>query len=174
MPQGWQATDLGYAAPDLGWAVASRADSRALFRCSSGSCRRVRTPFEPFSVAALGGDAAFSDGLDVRGREALLSTSDGGAHWSESLLPQSVSSVPNPEVYNGAGADGQVRWVCRFDVLLLSADGGASWKQVNLGSYLIQSASFSSPDHGLLVLASVAGLSLWRTEDGGSTLHFVR
>ncbi len=175
LPKGWQAISIGYPSRRQGWLVAHKAERYTLFACAPKGCKQLRTSFEPYSVAAVGKAFAFADGIDVEGREGIFTTTDGGRHWTASLFPQRLRSLPNPGVYSGAGARGRLRWVYRQNVLLLSDDGGATWKLVEVDSSdLIQSASFSSPADGMLVLSSVQGPTLWATADGGATFRFVR
>ncbi len=175
LPKGWQGVNIGYSSLRQGWLVAHKGDRYALFACASHGCRQLHTSFEPYSIAATGSHSAFADGIDVQGREGIFSTTDGGRHWAESVLPQRIQGLPNPEVYDGAGAKGRLRWLYRQNVLLLSDDGGVAWKLVEIDApNLIQSATFSSTADGMLVLSSVQGPTLWATSDGGATFRFVK
>lgn len=172
--RGWLAMGLGFASADDGWVVANQGQHYALFACDGRHCKELSTPFLPISATATGTRSGFADGQDAHGREGLFSTTDGGSQWNERLLPRGSTSIPNPHAYSGAGSRGPVRWLYRGSMILLSTDGGVTWKEIEVPSGEVQSLSFASASHGLMVVSSMGSTSLWATDDDGASFHLLQ
>jgi len=109
------------------------------------------------------------------GQDAILATSDGGAHWATQLSGKlNLTSVD----FIG-GQDG---WAVGTTSLLATTDGGAHWTALPEPCPVIRSVHFISPSTGYAVAGGqnaggddpevpVTGGTLLTTSDGGRTWH---
>jgi len=83
------------------------------------------------------------------GQHAVLSTSDGGAHWT----PQLSGQLNLTSVDFVSGQDG---WAVGTSTLLATTDGGAHWKSLPEPCPVIRSVHFLSPTTGYAVAGGSA------------------
>jgi DNA-binding beta-propeller fold protein YncE len=110
-------------------------------------------------------------------RGGLYKSTDGGGHWSSlkqraTALALAPNFAAEPIAFLGVGGD-------RSD-LLVSADGGSTWKSAAVGlppdTYLYASGVLSvSPDftHDRTVFAALGSHGVWRTTDAGASWQAV-
>lgn len=177
-PGGIPALDaITFTSAARGWAAGSgrilgTADGGATWRTEyAGPARLYQVDFT---------DASHGWAVGVR---ELLATSDGGrtwvprpepcglidsVHFVTPLLGYAVSGAPEvrlgagPPVATGTGAQGS--GPVAGGRLLVTRDGGRTWRPVPGAPARVQSACFTSPSDGY---AGTAG-QVWRTADGGA------
>jgi photosystem II stability/assembly factor-like uncharacterized protein len=111
------------------------------------------------------------------GQDAILATSDGGAHWTAQLSGQlNLTSVDFISAKDG--------WAAGPTSLLATTDGGAHWTALPEPCQVIRSVHFISPATGFAVAGGqspsgqgpalpVTGGTVLATGDGGRTWHTV-
>lgn len=126
------------------------------------------------AATEIGPKSGFALGVGTKGQVDLYTTTDGGRIWTAHLLPKSFQLGGNTLPYTGAGARGAVRWVYWNYGMLLSRNGGTTWTELKIPSYIyVSSLSFADPSHGLLVTSTMSGLSTWETSDGGTSYQLL-
>jgi Photosynthesis system II assembly factor YCF48 len=96
----------------------------------------------------------------VVGQDAILATTDGGAHWTTQLSGQlNLTSVDF--------VNGQDGWAVGTTSLLATTDGGAVWTPLTEPCPVVSSVHFFSPADGYAVAVG----ALLVTSDGGHTWH---
>lgn len=175
LPSGWTPVGIGFDSSDQGWLVAmDKIQSNALFACGEGGCKNLQAPFYPLAADATGPASGIAVGLDANdAKPALFATSDGGAHWTERLLPGDFNMGGND--YVTVGERGETEWVCSEFALLQSVDGGRSWHEVTFPvETFLSSLSFESGAQGLLTADSPGtATGVYRTQDGGRSFKLV-
>ena len=98
----------------------------------------------------------------------VFGTHDAGRHWTAQL---SVSTATFTGELQFSDASHGIFYVPGQPVLYLTADAGQHWDHVAVNGLSVQSASFTDPEHGWVVVVDPATLQrvLYRTVDGGKT-----
>ncbi len=175
LPSGWTTQRVGYYQPTAGWVVANQSNGlQDIFACSA-TCKPLHVPFTPTFVQATGAESGLALSRGPSGTFVLYRTTNGGRHWTGRALPSAFSAGEGSAGVIGLGAAGSVCWLyTNFDVLL-SADGGATWKEITAPPEdVITAAVFTSAGHGLIEAESgPAGTRFWSTSDGGTQFQLV-
>jgi photosystem II stability/assembly factor-like uncharacterized protein len=175
------------ASPSAGTSSAAAGTPAAL--ASTGAASAGAGPASPPSPAAscAGSPAASSPagtltGLQFTsaatgwavGRNVILSTTDGGAHWQ----PQLTGSLNLTSVDFISGQDG---WAAGPGTLLATTDGGTRWTRLPEPCPVIRAVHFISPTTGFAVAGAsgsgsgsglpVLGGTVLATSDGGHSWH---
>jgi len=96
-------------------------------------------------------------------------TSDGGAAWTAGILPNAVSTGPDPMYVLNSH---QIFAVLGSGTVVSSGNGGQTWSALTLpppasGSCLPTSVWFTSPSSGWLTGHCTGVAALWHSSDGG-------
>jgi len=152
---------------------------------SMGSAQLLADGQHGFFLAGRG-VAAGSEAVD------LFATADGGATWTlvyhlDPAKPDDPNGILFGGIKNGPEfADPQHGWIGGFEpaeafsYLYSTADGGKTWKQVNLtipaglehSQMSVQAPHFFDPQNGILAVVffeQTASLVFYTTQDGGAT-----
>jgi len=90
---------------------------------------------------------------DGRGKGAVVSTNDGGAHWSLQNVKESPLSL--------FFLNESLGWMVTDQGLWTTGDGGATWKKLDAPKWMMR-VYFRDPTHGFAV-----GSTVYETVDGG-------
>jgi photosystem II stability/assembly factor-like uncharacterized protein len=171
---------LSLVGPDDGWLVAGRYPEGDSFWGGQGYIVHARADVDSFIKDLVRQDTMYDffdvdfvdaqngwivGGCDRDMRAAVLHTSDGGAHWTEQLLPPGTRYLRAVDF-----ADSVNGWACgRNGSVIHTSDGGLNWEaQYCPVDTTLFDIEFAGTQHGL-----IAGNSLvLYTTDGGA--HWTR
>ncbi len=127
-----------------------------------------------FAVAPTGPSAALAVAATRGGTFEIVATRDGGRTWSPSYHPRAAPTPgPTLTVHFWNGSDGWGSGTpADLGAILVTDDGGVSWKREGTLPGFLAQAAFADPLHGLAPDVPGAGGSGWlATADGGRSWH---
>src|SRR3954469_408812 len=150
-------TDLIFTSPTTGFASTSGGD---VFSTTDGGSTWTPSLSVPFTLNGLW-FATDQVGYAVGAAPVGLKTTNGGASWDESPLPE---GTPALKTIRCSGPDVCLATTVDGDRLLETADGGGTWTRINPSSEKLRAVDLASParavavgDAGTTVVSNDAG-----------------
>lgn len=170
---------LTYVTPQVAWAVVPSRPYWSVVRSTDGG--KLWVDVTPTGDGTNGGveltvlsatEAIVSYRAYQYSRDSAFAiTSDGGHKWTAAILPNAVSSGPDPVA---EGRDGEIWAALGSGEVVSSIDGGGRWSVAVLptpseGSCVPTSVRFTSTLVGWISGQCHGAAALWRTDNAGSS-----
>ncbi|MHB1980508.1 MAG: WD40/YVTN/BNR-like repeat-containing protein [Sulfobacillus sp.] len=186
-----QLTTVDFLTADVGWVAGSGTldnipQATILFTANGGSTWSSVSRAHQMVLALhfstpLLGWVAVETGCPANGacqRSAIQRTTDGGKTWSTVYTTAGMPAASSPPEWTHFRffSFGGQTYALAFGNLLVSANGGLTWKAISLpGTYLPADASFTSAPDGWVVASLACAstqscpLKIFRTTNGGAS-----